>query len=234
MSAYTQTRGQILSISTQLSNQIAKYSTFTNNSNLSILESNDEIEIKNKIESLLSQLSSQINELNRILDTMKSSESLSSSKYQQLSRHKDELTRHRQDFKRINNQITQERNRANLLSNVRSDINQYNDLNQQPNNNENNHHHGNNNENYMLDERARVDRQNNIVDNLIFQVMETRDEIMRQRNILSNVANRLDRSLTTVPGINVLLNKIDARHRKQAIILTIIILICLIILWLSF
>lgn len=225
-SAYTQARARVLSLSTQLSNVLARYSTFTNN--VEKQPTSDEIEIKNKIQTSLSDLSTAINEMSRILDTLKT-ESLSSSKYQQLNRHKDELKRHRQDFQRISNQIEQERDRLNLLSNVRSDIDQYNES---LNNNLSSNDNGNLDD-YMLDERLRVDRSHNIVDNLISQVMETRDEILRQRNVLSTVANRLDRSLSSIPGINNLLNKIDQRHRKQAIILVVVILICLIILWFS-
>lgn len=219
MSAYTQSRAQVLTLSTQLSNELAKYSILA--SDFSNADSTQELQLKNKIESLLSQLSVSINEMSRILESM-NSESVSSSKYQQLARHREELKRHRQDFQRITAQLVHERDRENLLSNVRSDIDQYNESNLTQSA-----------ENYMLDERLRVDRQNNIVDSLISQVLETRDEIMRQRNVFTTISNRLDSSLSTVPGLNVLLNKIDSRHRKQAIILTVVILICLIILWFS-
>ncbi|KAG0688674.1 hypothetical protein C6P40_000687 [Pichia californica] len=225
--SYTQARAHVLSLSTQLSNVLARFSSFTNDIQSTPLP--EELEIKNKIQLLLSDLSAAINELSRILDTLQT-ESLSSSKYQQLARHRDELKRHRQDFQRIANQIDQERNRLNLLTNVRSDIDQYNDSNNNTNNNENSNV---NIDDYMLDERSRVDRSHNIVDNLISQVMETRDEIMRQRTVLSSVVNRLDRSLNTIPGLNTIINKIDARHRKEALILVIVILICLIILWFS-
>lgn len=225
-SVYTQARAHVLSLSTQLSNVLARYSSFTNDINST--PSSGELETKNKIQTLLSDLSAAINELSRILDTLQT-ESLSSSKFQQLSRHKDELKRHRQDFQRIANQIDQERNRLNLLTNVRSDIDQYNDSNNSNNISEN----PNNIDDYMLNERSRIDRSHNVVDNLINGVMETRDEILRQRNVLSTVVNRLDRSLNAIPGIGTLINKIDSRHRKEAIILVIVILICLIILWFS-
>lgn len=227
-SAYTQARAHVLSLSTQLSNVLARYSSFA--SDVHTTPSAEEVETKNKIQTLLSDLSAAINEMSRILDTLQT-ESLSSSKFQQLSRHKDELKRHRQDYQRIANQIDQERGRLNLLSNVRSDIDQYND---NANGNNSNSTAGNaNSDDYMLDERLSIDRSHGIVDNLINQVMETRDEIMRQRNVLSTVTNRLDRTLSSVPGLNNLINKIDARHRKEAIILVVVILICLIILWLS-
>ena len=225
-SAYTQARAHVLSLSTQLSNVLARYSSFA--SDVYTTPSAEEVDTKNKIQTLLSDLSAAINDMSRILDTLQT-ESLSSSKLQQLSRHKDELKRHRQDYQRLANQIDQERNRLNLLSNVRSDIDQYND-----NANGNNPAGGNaNSDDYMLDERLRIDRSHGIVDNLINQVMETRDEMMRQGSTLSNVGNRLERTLSTVPGLNTLINKIDARHRKEAVILVIVILICLIILWFS-
>lgn len=225
-SAYTQSRAHVLSLSTQLSNVLARYSSFA--TDVHTTPSAEEVETKNKIQTLLSDLSAAINDMSRILDTLQT-ESLSSSKFQQLSRHKDELKRHRQDYQRLANQIEQERNRLNLLSNVRSDIDQYND-----NANGNNPTGGNiNSDDCMLDERLRIDRSHGIVDNLINQVMETRDEMMRQGSTLSNVSNRLERTLSTVPGLNTLINKIDARHRKEAIILVVVILICLIILWFS-
>lgn len=216
MSEYSQYRNKILKISTNLSNKIAKYSTFT--ASIDSIECNTELQTKLEIETLISDLSSNIENLNRLL--LSNNISHNDSKFYQLSRNRDELARHKQDFQRISNQITNQRDRLNLLSNIKSDISS-------------SQQQLLDDENYMLDERARIDQQHNIVDNLITQVLETRDEIFRQRNILSSVTNKLDLTLNKIPGINILLNKIDQRHRKEAIILVLVILICLIVLWFS-
>lgn len=214
---YTQARTNTLALSTQLSNSLATYASFTNSN--SINEDDTQLSIsntKNQIETLLSELSSSISTLQRLID----SSNQSTSKQQQLARHRDELRRHRTDFMRISAQLESQRQRANLLKDVRNDIDAANS-------------NPANDENYMLDERRRVDQSNNIMDGLISQVLATRDEMFRQRGILDNATNSLERSLTAIPGINTLLSKIDARHRKQAIILTIVVTICLLVLWFS-
>lgn len=220
---YTQARTQALSLSTQLSNALATYASFATNdgmSSTSTSASNETTSVaisnsKNKIESLLSELSSSISALQRLVDA-----NGTPSKQQQLARHRDELRRHRTDFQRLSSQIESQRQRANLMQDVREDIAAANAS-------------ANNEEDYMMDERRRVEQSHSVVDGLISQVLSTRDEMFRQRGVLDNAAGSLERSLSTVPGINTLLAKIDARHRRQAIILTIVVTFCMVILWFS-
>lgn len=133
-------------------------------------------------------------------------------------RFKDELYRHKQDFKRITSHYDAIIARNQLLNESFQD-------------DEAEQHYSTTNELAYLDERVRVQNQHSIMDQLLTQVAETRDEMLRQRKVLDGLAGRMEGIILKMPGLNVLLTKIDARHRRQAIVLTTVSLICLIILW---
>lgn len=195
----------------QLKSKIIKNSNKLSNL-LAIYSSNEsslqsQLEIQSKIESQLSNLSSLINDLSRIID---SSDII---KFNQLQRFKDELKRNRQDFQRLNN----DHQRKNLLNNITTEETTTDTT----------------YDNYLLDEQLRVNNQHSIVDSLINQVIHTRDEMLRQDSLLSNISTNLSNSISSIPMINNLLNKINARQRKSAFIISSVLVVCLIILWFS-
>ncbi|KGK37358.1 hypothetical protein JL09_g3503 [Pichia kudriavzevii] len=122
-------------------------------------------------------------------------------------RFKDELYRHKQDFKRITSHYDAIIARNQLLNESFQD-------------DEAEQHYSTTNESAYLDERVRVQNQHSIMDQLLTQVAETRDEMLRQRKVLDGLAGRMEGIILKMPGLNVLLTKIDARHRRQAIVLT--------------
>ncbi|GME93631.1 unnamed protein product [[Candida] boidinii] len=75
---------------------------------------------------------------------------------------------------------------------------------------------------------------NSFADRLLQQVWETGQEVTRQNATLNNVSVRLQRTLSTIPGLNVLLSKINTRRRRDTIIIAAVIVICLILLWFAF
>jgi len=79
-------------------------------------------------------------------------------KQNNLARHREVLADHRRELARLKSTITDARNRANLLSNVRSDINAYRSAN--PAQAE---------ADYMLDERRRIDNTHNVTDSVLSQ-----------------------------------------------------------------
>lgn len=213
-STFAQLRTKTLGLENQLSGKLAYYSEFATAPGSR--PSSDETRTKEQIEALLTQMTATCAEMQRIID---SDPSISTSKMQQVSRHKENLNQFRLDYARVGNTIQEERNRLNLMSSIRDDIQDRQDID------------GGDSNAYMMDERLRIDRQHGIVDGLLAQVLETRDDILSQRSTLRNMGNKLQRSLATMPGINVLLGKINTRRRRDQIIIASVITFCIILLW---
>ncbi|QPG75405.1 hypothetical protein FOA43_002759 [Brettanomyces nanus] len=213
--SFPQLRNQLLGLQNQLSGKLSQYSSFTTAPGSN--PSDDELSTCRSIEQLIGKISENVGGLDRIVN---SNSSISTSKLQQLARHKEALNQFRIDYNRIQSTIKEERDRLNLLSNVRNEIQDGNSR-QGPENSEA----------YLMDERMRVDRQHGVMDNLLNQVFETRDDILRQRGSLRNVGSRLQKSLATMPGINILMNQINTRRKRNTFIIAAVIVLCTIALW---
>lgn len=226
MSDFTKLRTRALAISTKLSQGLSQLSNMGNSP--TVMASAEESSLLEEINSNVSTMHSLQREIHLLMES--NDDSLSTSKTKQLQRSIDEFNRLESDLFKIKTSIQTSRDRLNLISDVRMDIDQHNTRNRSPGHGG----HLDNDNDYYLQERQNVSASHNIMDSLISQVMETRDEIMRQRNVLETVGNRLESSISKIPGINTVLNRIDSRHRKNAIVITTVSLICLIILWFSF
>ncbi len=162
----------------------------------------------------LHQRDSLVAQLSRLLD---SDPALTASALKQnnLSRHRDILQDHRRELSRIRSLISEARNRANLLSNVRSDINAY---------------RSNNPEaaeaDYMLDERRRVDNSHSMVDSVLSQAYAVNENFGLQRETLASINRRIVGAASQVPGINSLIGRIGAKKRRDGIILGSFIAFC--------
>ncbi|ODV87630.1 hypothetical protein CANARDRAFT_4955 [[Candida] arabinofermentans NRRL YB-2248] len=221
---FNQLRTQIISMENHLSNHLSTYSSFTSSPSSSATP--EELEAENKIEATLTSIGELIRELNKVVDSQSSENTISTSKLQQLTRHKENLNQSKIDYKRIKSTIQQERSRLNLLFDVRTDIEDH-----QRRVTDSTSSNVGDEDGYMLNERLRLNQQHNAMDTLISQVYETRDEILRQRNTLSNFSNKIQRSLSTMPGLNVLLKKINTRKKRDSLILAGLISSCIILLW---
>ena len=160
-----------------------------------------------------------ISQLSRLLD----SEALLTSsalKQNHLSRHREILQEHRNELNRIKSNITESRNRANLLSNVRSDIDSYRSSN--PADAE---------ADYMLDERRRIDRSHDVADSVLSQAYAVNEQFGVQRETLVNVNRRIVGAASQIPGINSLIGRISAKKRRDGIIMGSFIAVCFLLLW---
>lgn len=220
-SSFGQIRSKILYIQGQVSGKLSHYSTFA--SAPGSTASQDELQTSATIEKQLGELSNLVSSLDQIAN---SDSSISTSKLQQLARHKETLNQYRIDYNRIQSTIQDERNRINLLSNVRSEIQ---DRRKQAQRSDD--EGPEDSEGYLMDERMRVNRQHGVLDRLLEQVSDTRDEILRQRGSFRTMASKLQQSLGTMPGINVLMSKINTRRKRNVFILASVIVLCLIALW---
>jgi Golgi SNAP receptor complex protein 1 len=104
--------------------------------------------------------------------------------------------------------MAESRDRANLLSNVRSDIDAYRASN--PSAAE---------ADYMLEERGRVDNSHNMMDGVLSQAYAINENFGIQRENLASINRRIVGAASQVPGMNYLIGKIGTKKRRDAIIL---------------
>jgi golgi SNAP receptor complex member 1 len=158
-----------------------------------------------------------VNQLARLLDS-EASLAPSSLKHQHLSLLREKLAQHRQDLVRFRANLQDARNRSNLLSNVRDDIESYRRDNPEAAEAE-----------YMLDERRRIDNSHNMVDNVLIQAYATQDSFAAQRETLASINRRITMAASQVPGLNSLIGKISARKRRDGIVMGSFIAFCFVL-----
>jgi Golgi SNAP receptor complex protein 1 len=168
---------------------------------------------------ICAQRESIISQLSRLLD---SDQALSSSaiKQQNVSLLRDKLSDHKRDLARLQSNLQQARDRANLLTNVRSDIDQ---------------HRANNPEaaeaDYMADEGRRIDNSHSVVDGVLSQAYAVNNNFILQRETLSSINRRINLAASKVPGINTLIGRISAKKRRDGIIMGCFVAFCFIVFW---
>lgn len=207
---FKEIRSQVLHLEKQTEGLLTKYSNFQNQNPIDVDE-NEDILI-NLINEAISKRDSLVYNLIQVSE----SESVSSSKYLQLSRHKEILNDHKRSFKKITDSIQQDRNRNNLLQNVRSSLNERGTMN------------GND---YIIEERQRVDNANSLADRLLNSAFQTRDDLINQRQYLQNAQQKMLSSIQSIPGINVLISKINTRRKRDSLILASVITACILLLF---
>lgn len=148
-----------------------------------------------------------IGQLTRLLD---SEATLTSSALKQnnLARHREVLSEHRRELNRLSSSISEARDRANLLSNVRSDIDAYRSSNPHAAEAE-----------YMLEERGRIDNSHNMMDRVLSQAYAVNESFGLQRETLASINRRIVGAAGQIPGVNSLIGKIGAKRRRDGIIL---------------
>jgi Golgi SNAP receptor complex protein 1 len=159
------------------------------------------------LKDLLEKRESLIAQLSRLLD---SEATLTSSALKQnnLARHREILQDHRRELQRLTSAMAETRDRANLLSNVRSDIDAYRNSNP-----------GAAEADYMLEERGRVDNSHNMMDGVLSQAYAINENFGIQRENLASINRRIVGAASQVPGMNYLIGKIGTKKRRDAIIL---------------
>jgi golgi SNAP receptor complex member 1 len=164
------------------------------------------------------QRESLIGQLTRLLD---SEATLTSSALKQnnLARHREVLSEHRREINRLSSSISEARDRANLLSNVRSDIDAYRSSNPHAAEAE-----------YMLEERGRIDSSHNMMDRVLSQAYAVNESFGLQRETIANINRRIVGAAGQIPGVNSLIGKIGAKRRRDAIILGCFIGFCFVVL----
>ncbi|ODV60443.1 Gos1p [Ascoidea rubescens DSM 1968] len=216
-------RSQALAFENQTLKLLTSYSSFAQSPTAHPTQK--ELALEKEIANLLKQRDATVENLNNF----EKFENLVPSRSQQLQRHNEVLQENYRDFNNIKLSIKQERERINLLISVRSDI----EAHKRRNNDTSSNQFLNDENDYINNERERADNANSIADRLLAQAYETRSEFQRQRSVLSGVNKKMFSVLSTIPGINVLLGKINTRRKRDAIIIASLISVCIILIWLT-
>ncbi|EFZ00294.1 Golgi SNAP receptor complex, subunit 1 [Metarhizium robertsii ARSEF 23] len=212
---WAQLRQQARSLETQTENLFHTYSQFSSAVNIPPKPSEEERNTEAKIEELLEKLA-------RLFDS-ETTLTNSGVKQNNLSLLRDKLSSHRRDLNRLRGTLQQARDRANLLTNVQSDIDNFRANNPETAEAE-----------YMLEERNRIDNSHNMADSVLSQAYAVRENFLLQRESLANINRRITMAASKVPGINGLITRISARKRRDGIIMGSFIAFCfLIFFWFS-
>ncbi|KAF5516031.1 Golgi SNAP receptor complex member 1 [Colletotrichum siamense] len=216
---WAQLRQQARSLETQTETLFHTYSQFSTVSDIPAKPTEDERTTEAKLQDLLERRENVISQLARLLD---SEATLTSSALKQnnLALLREKLAEHKRDLVRIRNTIAQARDRAHLLSNVRSDIDEYRANNPEAAEAE-----------YMLAERNRIDNSHNMADSVLSQAYAVQDNFNVQRETLASINRRITMAASQVPGLNSLIGRISAKKRRDGIIMGVFIAFCFLVFW---
>ncbi|KUL91310.1 hypothetical protein ZTR_01581 [Talaromyces verruculosus] len=200
---WAQLRQQARSLETQTETLFHTYSQYASMSQLPPKPSEEEQRVEDQIQSLLEKREALMGQLTRLLD---SEVTLTSSAHKQnhLARHREVLSEHRRELNRLSSSISETRDRANLLSNVRSDIDAYRSSNPHAAEAE-----------YMLEERGRIDNSHNMMDRVLSQAYAVNENFGLQRETLASINRRIVGAAGQIPGVNSLIGKIGAKRRRD-------------------
>ncbi|KAI9732502.1 MAG: hypothetical protein M1818_007540 [Claussenomyces sp. TS43310] len=206
-SGWAQLRQQARSLETQTETLFHTYSQYGAVPNIPANPTDEERQIELKLQDTLEKRETILLQLSRLLD---SETTLTSSALKQnnLSRHREILSEHRRELSRLRSALQDARDRANLLSNVRNDIDAYHASNPEAAEAE-----------YMLGERSRIDSSNTMVDSVLSQAYAVRDNFNLQNESLASIQRRITGAASQVPGLNSLMSRISAKKKRDGIVM---------------
>eukprot|EP00048_Salpingoeca_helianthica_P024128 m.29905 g.29905 ORF g.29905 m.29905 type:complete len:222 (+) comp9202_c0_seq2:82-747(+) len=135
-----------------------------------------------------------------------------------LRRHREILSDFSQEFNRTKTSIRQNRERADLIGSVQRDINEY--------------HTNGSRQDYYLKENDSIRGAGRLTDDAISIAVSAKEALLAQRSRLTGAKSRLGAVLSRFPAVNSLMQKINLRKRRDAIILACVIAACIILLFL--
>ncbi|KAK4891658.1 protein transport protein gos1 [Elasticomyces elasticus] len=217
---WAQVRQQARAQETQTEALFHTYAQFASTTEIEPKPSDEERRTEEQLNEILEKRTAILQQLARLLDSEPTPSALKSTN---LARHREILQQHRTELSRLKSQITTARDRANLLSNVRSDISAYRASAQDPHSGE---------AEYMLDERRRLDNSHSMMDSVLSQAYATNESFGMQRETLASIQRRITGAAAQIPGINGMMQRIGSKKRRDGIILGSFIALCfLALLW---
>uniref|UniRef100_A0A0B7BTX1 Golgi SNAP receptor complex member 1 n=1 Tax=Arion vulgaris TaxID=1028688 RepID=A0A0B7BTX1_9EUPU len=169
----------------------------------------------------ISQLLSKLTEINgRMVEYIQntSSSSPSSALLHTLQRHRDILQDYSHEFQKITTNITAMKDREDLLGSVRRDISSYKNsgLNRRSD--------------LYLKEHDHIRNSERLVDEQINIAIATKENLQSQGRFLTSVTHKMNTFVNRFPVVNSLVQRIHFRRRRDSIIISIVIAICIILL----
>ncbi|QDS74161.1 hypothetical protein FKW77_001603 [Venturia effusa] len=217
---WTQLRTQARSLETQTETLFHTYSQYATSTTLPPNPTEEESRTESQITAVLEKRSNLISQLSRLLDS-ESALNTSALKQNNLARHREILAQHQTELSRLNSAIKSAREKANLLSSIQGDIESYRAANP-----------GDEEADYMLGERARIDRSHGVADTVLAQAYAVNEQFGIQRETLASINRRITGAAASVPGINSLIGRISSKKRRDGIILASFMAFCfLMFLW---
>ncbi|WAQ82098.1 hypothetical protein PtA15_2A411 [Puccinia triticina] len=212
-SAWETLRRQIRSLENTLESEITTYAklctsvstAYSSNGKLSERTISESREVEERIEDNLKQLSLQVDQIYRLLQT--SSVAPTGSMTHACNRHKEVLQEYERDFKRTRTSLRECEQRASLLSSVRSEISSF--KSSQIASEQDRH----------LNDRNSINSSHRLADDVLGQAYETRYQFSAQRRSLFNSNSRMGNVIAAVPGVNSLISMINSRRRRDTLIL---------------
>ncbi|POS88181.1 vesicle transport v-SNARE protein Gos1, partial [Erysiphe pulchra] len=204
---WAQLRQQARSLEVQTEKLFHTYSQYAALTNLPAKPSDEEKQAESKIYQILDKRDALISQLSRLLDS-EAALTASALKQNNLNRHREVLQEHRKELNTLKSQIQDGRNRANLLSSVRSDIDAYHSSDP-----------GAAESDYMLGERSRIENSHNVADSVLSQAYAVNESFNFQRETLASINRRITGAAAQIPGLNNLMGKISAKKRRDGIIM---------------
>ncbi|KAK7204655.1 snare region anchored in the vesicle membrane C-terminus-domain-containing protein [Myxozyma melibiosi] len=221
--SFGQLRLQARQLESQTESLFVQYSNVSQNPPLEPTE--EETKVVKDLEKILAQREDLLASLTRIHD---SEQLASATKLHHLQRHKEILIEHQKQFAHLKSTVNHERQRGNLLSRVRNDIDSFS---RSPNSTSSAPVDPRREAEYMLNERSRIERSDNLVDSILSQAYATREEFGRQRQVLMNVQRRVTSTASRIPGINSIISKINTRKKRDSLIIATLISLCILALF---
>lgn len=219
-SGWAQLRQQIRTLESQSETHFHTLSQYASSPALTEKPSPEEASVESDLLDVFEKRENLIGQLSRLLDS-ESALQTSSLKQSNLTRHRDLLADHRSELRRLKSQITEQRSRQHLLSNVRNDIASSRTAEEEE-------------AEYMLQERNRLDNSHSVIDGIISQAYQINENFGIQRETLASVNRRITLAAAQLPGVNELMNRIGSKKRRDGIILACFIAFCfLMFLWFS-
>ncbi|KAL8670267.1 MAG: hypothetical protein Q9168_005186 [Polycauliona sp. 1 TL-2023] len=212
---WAQLRQQTRTLEAQTDTLFHTYSRFASAPNIPPKPTEEETSTESQIQVLLEKRESLIEQLTRLLTSTNTPLSSSALKQNNLTLHRSTLSDHNATLLRLRTSIAEARQRANLLSTVRSDISSY--------------HSANPEADYMLDERSRIDRSHGVADSVLSQAYAVNEQFGVQREMLGNVQRRIVGAAGKVPGINGLIGRIGAKKRRDGVIMGGFVALCMLV-----
>eukprot|EP01028_Stygiella_incarcerata_P000332 TRINITY_DN10373_c0_g1_i4.p1 TRINITY_DN10373_c0_g1~~TRINITY_DN10373_c0_g1_i4.p1 ORF type:complete len:267 (+),score=60.78 TRINITY_DN10373_c0_g1_i4:595-1395(+) len=135
-----------------------------------------------------------------------------------LQRHKEILHDYTQEFRRYQANIAAEREHADLISSVRKDISKYRESAGIDSRTD-----------HLLRERNAIHETDRMLTDVIGQAITARDTLGDQRKVFEGAHGKATGIAASFPFINNLIGKIKTKKRRDMIILSIVIAVCLMI-----